>query len=197
MASQLGVVTGNKRLRPNQLADLNARLAYLPQMLSTESQENFQEEQIKNMKASNELDQQRYGLESSSAAFQQKATKKGMDLKERSEEIATGIGGAGLGFNIMSSPGLKGSLGESVNKFGSSLGMGEPVKTGSFWNEITVGASLAGGLMGFGASRLAPKNKFLRFGVGAGVGALSGFFGGGGAGDSAAGGILGGIGGLL
>lgn len=198
MASQLGYVTGNKRLRPNQLADLNARLGFLPQTLAAESQEKFQTAQISNMEETNKLNQARFGLEEQSAAFNQKATTKGMDLRERSEGMQAGIGAAGLGFNLFGNEGLKSTLGESINKVGSQMGMGSPVSKGGFWGDIPVGTSLAGGLMGFGASRMVPgKNKLLKFGVGAGVGALTGFFGGGGAGGATAGGILGGLGGLI
>lgn len=221
MASQLGVVTGNKRLRPNQLADLNARLSYLPQTLAAESQEAFQKAQIGNMEENTKinqsklgLDQQRLGLDTKrlgleeqglglqtrTAAFNQKATTKGMDLKERAEGMAAGVGAAGLGFNLLTNTGLKSSLGETINKAGTSMNWGEPVKAGSFWNDIPVGASAAGGLMGFGASRMVPtKNKLVKFGVGAGAGALTGFFGGGdkGMGGAIGGGLLGGFAGLF
>ena len=235
MASQLGSVTGNKRLRPNQLADLNARLSYLPQTLAAESQEKFQNAQISNMEETNKinqsklgLDTQRLGLEnqqfglsekqfglqekqyglserqlglqSQAAEFNQKATSKDLALKKKSEMMATGVSAAGLGFNVMQGTGLKGTLGESINSVGKTFGgTGTTTTPGGFW-DVPIGASLAGGLMGFGASRMLPtKNKFTKFGVGAGVGALTGFFGGGdnAIGGAIGGGLLGGLGGMF
>jgi hypothetical protein len=220
MASQLGVVTGNKRLRPNQLADMNARLSYLPQTLAAESQEEYQKAQISNMEETNKINQsklgldeqrlglenkqfglseQQFGLQSRAAEFNQDATTKSMDLKKKSEMMATGVGAAGLGFNLMNSTGLKSTLGESINSVGKVFGGTGDSQTGGFW-DVPVGASAAGGLMGFGASRMVPtKNKLVKFGVGAGVGALAGFFGGGASsgGGALAGGIMGGLGGLF
>ena len=232
MASQLGSVTGNKRLRPNQLADMNARLSYLPQTLAAESQEEFQKAQISNMAETNKINQaklgldtqrlglenqqfglseknfglsekqfglqekqyglseQQLGLQSEAAAFNQKATEKDLELKKKSEMMATGVGAAGLGFNLMQGTGLKGTLGESINSVSKTFGgTGTATTPGGFW-DVPIGASIAGGLMGFGASRMLPtKNKLTKFGVGAGVGALTGFFGGG---DNAIGGAMGG-----
>jgi hypothetical protein len=207
MASQLGIVTGNKRLRPNQLADMNARLSYLPQTLAAESQEEYQKAQISNMEETNKINQsklgldeqrlglenkqfglseQQFGLQSRAAEFNQDATTKSMDLKKKSEMMATGVGAAGLGFNLMNSTGLKSTLGESINSVGKTFGgTGDSVTSGGFW-DVPVGASVAGGLMGFGASRMVP-------------GALAGFFGGGASsgGGALAGGIMGGLGGLF
>lgn len=222
MASQLGVVTGNKRLRPNQLADMNARLSYLPQTLAAESQEEFQKAQIGNMeetskinKAKLGLDEQRlglegkqfglseqqFGLQSRAAEFNQNATTKSMDLKKKAEGMAAGVTGAGLGFTMLNNPAFKTTIGSAINSVGKGFGgSGTTVSTpGGFW-DVPVGGAVAGGLMGFGASRMLPtKNKLTKFGVGAGVGALTGFFGGGdsGGGGALAGGILGGLGGLF
>jgi hypothetical protein len=221
MASQLGSVTGNKRLRPNQLADMNARLSYLPQTLAAESQEEFQKAQIGNMEETNKINQsklgldtqrlglenkqfglseQQLGLQTKAAEFNQSATEKGLDLKKKSEMMATGVGAAGLGFNLLNSGGLKSTIGESINSVGKQFGgTGTTTTPGGFW-DVPIGASLAGGLMGFGASRMLPtKNKLTKFGVGAGVGALTGFFGGGASsgGGAVAGGLMGGLAGLF
>jgi hypothetical protein len=235
MASQLGSVTGNKRLRPNQLADLNARLSYLPQTLAAESQEEFQKAQISNMEETNKINQsklgldtqrlglenqqfglsekqfglqekqfglseQELGLQTKAAEFNQKATQKGLDLKKKSEAMSAGVGAAGLGFNLLQGTGLKGTLGDSINSVSKTFGgTGNTITPGGFW-DVPVGASIAGGLMGFGASKLVPtKNKFAKFGVGAGVGALTGFFGGGNnaIGGAMGGGLLGGLGSLF
>lgn len=237
MAYQMGVVTGNKRLRPNQLADLNARLSYLPQTMAAESEAAYQKAQISNMEETNKINQQKLGLDTErlgletkrfgldeqrfgldekglalqeqSAAFGQKATQKGLDLKERSEAMQTGVSAAGLGFNLFGKD--FGTLGSNLSKVGIGIGTGSGEKqpyvpggvgqvkeSGGFWSDMPIASSLAGGLAGFGASRMVPtKNKFAKVGIGAGVGALTGFFGGGGAGGAIGGGLLGGLGGLF
>jgi len=221
MAWQTSYVTNNRRLRPNQLGDLNARLSFLPTQLQQESQDAFQQAQIGNMAETNKLnvanlelankryglEEQNFGLQSKVARFNQKATTKAADLAERKSEMATGVTGATLGFNVLGSDWMK----KDVNGLMGNMGInnrephnpGEPMRAGtdSFWGNIPVGASIGGGLMGFGASRLLPtKNKFLKAGAGAGVGALTGLMGSGegqGGWGALGGGLLGGLGGLI
>lgn len=229
MYGQLNATQGTRKYRPNYLADLNSRLSFLPQQMAMESQEKFQGAQIKNMEETNKinqarlgleqsnldlsnkrfgLDEQQFGLQKKSASFQQRATEKGMDLKERQEGMSAGVGAAGLGFNILGSKWGGATVGQLTDKLGSSTGWwkpseggGAPSGGGSFWNDMPVGASVAGGLAGFGASKFLPtENKFLKAGIGAGVGGLVGLLGSGsGSGGMGAfgGGLLGGLGGLF
>jgi hypothetical protein len=222
MYGQMNATQGTRKYRPNYLADVNARLAYLPQQMEQQSEERFREAQIKNMGEQNTIDQARLGIEQSnlelgkkrqgleeqqlglasqSAAFNQKATQKGMDLKERQEAMSTGVGAAGLGFNVLGAKWGDMKLGDVPSKLGFGGGDGETKSPSGFWNDMPVGASLAGGLGGFGASRMVPtKNKFLKAGVGAGVGGLIGFLGAGsgnGLAGALGGGLLGGIGGMF
>jgi hypothetical protein len=128
--------------------------------------------------------------------------------------MSAGVGAAGLGFNLLSSKfgsmtggGLMSKLGATPQSTQPSpyVPAGGPAaqtnspSAGGFWNDFPVGASKGGGLTGCAASKMLPtKNKFAKMGVGAGVGALTGFFGGGNSWSGAAGGgILGGLGGLF
>ena len=61
--AQIGAVTGFPQLKKKQTAELNARLSYLPQYMAQQSQAEYQEASINDMKAKQKLAEQQFGLE--------------------------------------------------------------------------------------------------------------------------------------
>ncbi|MFQ5769719.1 MAG: hypothetical protein ACE5HX_04230 [bacterium] len=199
MAFQIRAVTGNRRLRPSRLAEINALKGRLFERKQIEKAEQFQRQQF---------DLQRQNL-----AQAKKAEKKRM-----------GIAAGELGVNLMLNapdtsaldiglkiPKLRGALlGSSpatstqIDPSGAkqyTLGKGSNAHNLSrgLLGGATLGTTLGAGLAGFGVSRFVDEDKkLLKAGLGAGVGALTGGFTGGGDLYSAAiGGLFGGLGGLF
>ena len=221
MAYQTGIVTRNKRLFPNQTAELNARLPYLNDILSQQSEREYQAANIKNMNAQTDLEKSRFGLEqqqfgleekrtglaeqevgikqaeldakASEQAWSQKNAQKQYDLQKQGEITQMGIKGAGLGATLLGSKFGDTTTGSVWDK---SVGNAAGTTTGSFWSDLPVASIAGGGLVGFGASRLGGKNKGLKALFGSAGGALAGGLTGGWQG-AAGGGLLGGLGGLF
>ena len=144
MAYQTGIVTRNKRLFPNQTAELNARLPYLNDILSQQSEREYQAANIKNMNAQTDLEKSRFGLEqqqfgleekrtglaeqevgikqaeldarASEQAWSQKNAQKQYDLQKQGEITQMGIKGAGLGATLLGSKFGDVSLGGIMDK---------------------------------------------------------------------------------
>ena len=255
--AQIGAVSGIRRPRTGlQVAEVNARLPYLANMMAQKSQEEFQGAQIQNMEAQRKLDESRYGLEQRKFSldegmfgleekkfklaegeyglkeqgltleqqrvaeearkntWEQQVYKKTRAFEEDREQREMGIKAAGLGLSLFGSKmagggGTLGDLGNKVSGLWSSLfgntqtAPGTPVtppfSTSGPVSGLNIGASLAGGVMGFGAGKLlGGKNKMKSSLIGAGVGGLASYLGGGGNVGSAFGGaLLGGLGGLF
>lgn len=185
MPSQMIGVTGNRRLRRDQLSELNARLGMLPTMLSQQQQKeqlaqeyNFRERELKQGK------QQADKM----AAFQKSQAQREMGL-----EIGK------LGVNVSTSPYLKKTVGEMTTspmppkgRSVSEIQQGQPTSGGYFAN-LSPNAVLSGGLAGFGIGNMFnKKSKLSKSLLGMGAGALTGMISGG-----TSGGMQGGFAGLI
>ena len=176
MPTQMSRVSRNPRLRRNQIAELNARQALLPQIIANQRrQEDLQRQEALNVQnqanidRSFGLDKSRFAAEKSMFAKQQKAAK-------RSAQVGAGIEAGKLGMSVLNRFG-----GTTVDKAlqsapGGNLGKG----IGGALGNVNVGSAIGGGLLGYGASQLVGgKNKFKKAAIGAGAGALGGFLSGG------------------
>ena len=143
--SQLSATSGLPRLKRLQTADMNARLAYLPQMLAQKSQSEYQDAFISDMKARQNLAERQYGMDTqkfnlsqqeyglkekgltlqeqqarqaeTQFGWQQSEAEKAMALRKESEQKQMGVTGAGLGFNLLSGGMGKGlTLGNITDK---------------------------------------------------------------------------------
>jgi hypothetical protein len=160
------------------------------------------------------LEQQRVAEEARKNAWEQQVYKKTRALEEDKEQREMGIKAAGMGMSLFGSKmlGGGGTLGDLGNKvsglwsslFGSSqiapgTPKAPPFSTTGPISGLDIGASIAGGAMGFGAGKMfGGRNKLKSSLIGAGVGGLASYLGGGQSLSSSFGGaLLGGLGGLF
>lgn len=219
MASQLVATSGNRRLKRNQIAELEAKMPSLKGIQERKMRERMHEDEM----AFKEKD------------FQQKKKmqKKSLALSEESSKRQMGVAAAKFGANMVLS-GKHSTIGQigtkikgGLNKLGiggaqsatsaSNKGAlsfqppgtaGRAVSTvsgsavkptsggGSFFGNLQPGNILGSGLAGFGASRMV-KGKGKRMLLGAGVSGLMSLFGGGGLGSAGASALFGGLSGML
>lgn len=132
MASQLQRVTRNSRLRPDQIAMLQARMSTLPTLLR-------QRERASDLQMQQRQNKKNRQLQKSAMRMQEDARRKEMGVKA-----------AGLGFTLASSPTANRALSKVpfVNKV---------AKPGSIFGNIKTGDVVGAGLAGYGASKLAKK----------------------------------------
>lgn len=193
----MGSTTRNKR-RLDQIAILNARQSFLPQMLMNQQRsedlaraEELKDIQIGQFDKQYNLDQERLGFEKTSYRQQKNAN-------ERAARVGMGLEAAKLGVNIGTNYGNKtvggfaGGLGDMIGSPGLGSGMSPMI------SNLSLGSAVSGGLAGFGASQLMgkKKKKGYKLAVGAGAGALMGALSGG-AGGAIAGGLGGAFGSLF
>lgn len=207
---QTGAISGGSRRR-NQIAELNARQAFLPQIIANQQRQEgiVREDELNKIQQSQFARQ--HGLSEREFAFQQSAARKSRQAADRASEVGFGLEAAKLGTTISSRFGNKsfGQVGQDAKGlfgFGSGAGgaagkfTGSGGGVGNFLGNLSIGSTLGGGLAGFGAAKLLgkKKSKATKGLVGAGVGAALGLLGGGNAlGGALSGGFGGGLGGLF
>ena len=209
MASQLVSTSGNKRLRRNQIAELEARMGSL--------------KEIEAQKAINEMHDERMAFENKQFNQNKKMAKKTLSLQSEISKRTMGVAAANFGMNIATSKNA------TISQIGNRFGIGGGTRTtpssprfgglktagaqtnqpgvgstvpgaskapGSFFGNLQPGQLLGSGLAGFGASRMV-KGKGKRMLLGAGVGGLMSLFGGAGGYGAAGGAMFGGLAGLI
>lgn len=213
MASQIIATTGNRRLRRNQSAELNARLGYLPQMAA--------------MKQEKEIAEKNLAFQEKQMRQNQKMREKELEFQEGAEKKQFGLEIAKLGMTGLSS----GVLGDVAGMFGFGgdepsnvaaanigakggpsdplMSVAKPGIMGTIGGMLP--SALGGAALGFGASSLlGGGTKGMLAGGLAGalpgiLGGIGGMFGGQGAAgfdfskilSGGLGGILGGLGGNI
>lgn len=221
MASQLVATSGNKRLRRNQIAELEAKMGSLKNIQSNKLKREMHED---TMALKEREFQQNKKMQKKSLAFQEEASRREMGVSALKfganvamsgnhstiGEIGANIKGGLQNLGLMKGGGAvasassggaisTGSLRHSPRK-ASGFGTGQtatPTATGgSFFGNIQPGNILGSGLAGFGASRLV-KGKGKRMLLGAGVSGLMSLFGGGSLGTVGGSALFGGLSGLL
>jgi hypothetical protein len=212
MASQMFGVTGNRRLKRNQKAELNTRLAMFPDILAAEQaasqqkkEAEFKERELKQTKdiARDEL---KFKRQQSKAAFGLEVGKTAVNLA--TSDFMTGkfggmtLGQAGSGIRNFFGGGAKTAqnpdpgVSTAMQRHGSiAPGSGSTMmgKVGGYFSNIPIGSIAAGGLTGFGIGSMfgdMGKGKKMLYGglAGAGLGLLGG---------GLSGALGGGIGGLF
>lgn len=186
MASQLVATTGNRRLRRDQNADVNARMGYLPQMAGLAQEKELAEKRMA-------MDEKRLAFEEKRGEQQLSHQKEQLAFEEEAEKKRFGLEIAKLGIGAMGS----GVLGDVMGLFGfgnnettnatgavdpgdSPVGGGATLSpagsTGMFSGSIgdiagnVLSTGLGSGLLGFGAGSLFSEGGAM----GAGIGALAG-----------------------
>jgi hypothetical protein len=224
MASQLVATSGNKRLKRDQIAELEAKMGSL--------------KDIQAQKAQREMHRDTMRFKAKEFQQQKKQSKKTLAFQQTVAEREMGVAAAGLGFNMATSDGgatisqigsgMKGGLQKlgfmkggntftnaqrqfadrqpisgalSVNSpTGANAGFGSSPAAqgggGGFFDNLQPGRILGAGLAGFGASRMV-KGKGKRMLLGAGVGGLMSLFGGAGGIGTMGGALFGGLAGLI
>lgn len=226
MATQLQATAGirGRKLRRNQIAELEAKMPSLGEMERQKAQQRMHDETMRFKRKEHS---------------QNKAmAKKRMSMENMIAERQMGVEAAKFGFNVATSGGpTLGEIGGKVKGLFSGIGsnpmtsgyqsklanasavaanktVGIPtvgqgitasqIQTGlagtksGFFGSMRPGAMIGGGLAGFGASRMV-KGKKNRMLLGAGVGGLMSLFGGGGfdLGTTLGGALFGGLGGMV
>lgn len=212
MASQMFGVTGNRRLKRNQKAELNTRLAMFPDILAAEQaasqqkkEAEFKERELKQTKDI-ARDEMKFKRQQSKAAFGLEVGKTAVNLA--TSDFMTGkfggmtLGQAGSGVRNFFGGGAK-PTGSTVSPGGTMSGPSTRVspgsgstmmgKVGGYFSNIPIGSIAAGGLTGFGIGSMfgdMGKGKKMLYGglAGAGLGLLGG---------GLSGALGGGIGGLF
>jgi hypothetical protein len=185
---QSRAISGGSRKR-NQVAELNARQQMLPQIIANKR---YQEE-IAREDALNERN----------FAFQQKSAKQTRGLQDRASEVGMGLEAGKLGVTMSSRFGNKsfGDIGNSArNLWSGTKGSVGGTGMGSFFDNLSAGAAVGGGLVGFGVGKLIgkKKSKVVKGLAGAGAGAAIGLLSGGNSfGGALSGAFGGGLGGLF
>ena len=191
MPTQSGAVSGNRRKR-NQIAELNARQSLLPQILANQrrTEDLGRAEELKNI----QIDQ---------FSRQHDLAKRGLKAQKRAGEVGAGLEAGKLGLTIAGRYGDN-SFGQTVENTKGLFGYGSTPSGAAgtasgpgFFNNLSMGAAVGGGLAGFGAAKvLGGKSKIKKGLLGAGIGALMGAFTGG-SGGMMSGGFGGALGGLF
>ena len=203
MASQMVATSGNRRLRRDQIAELNAKQGSLKNLLAQRQQQEFHDNKM--------------SMQNKEFKQKKKQDKKSLALQERADMLGMGVSAAKFGFGLASNKGsttfgeigekVKGGLGSIFGSKGTSSNAGTPTASGmmapassssGFFGDLSPGKLLGSGLAGFGASRFV-KGKGKRALLGAGIGGLMSMFGGGGfsAAGFGAGAMFGGLAGLF
>ena len=201
MASQLFGVTGNPGLKPNQSADLNARLGGLSGLISLQQQqkqfeadEEFRKKQLQQEKDLAE-DQEDFEKDQTQKEFGLEMGKLGFNLSTSGGNMKGGgptLGDLG-GVTKPTTPSTTGGPG-FTNAGGGSESVTPTNTGGGFFNNIKPASLLSGGLTGFGMGTMfKDKDPEQRALLGAGAGLLTGFLSGGGWSGS----LSSGLGGLL
>jgi hypothetical protein len=205
MASQLARVRQDKRLRPDQVEALNARLARLPAIIAARENQKVVDKQIENMERQEDLaeKQMKQQERASRAGLGVEVVKAGAALSGTSFGKGKGV------FGSLFSDSSKSSVSPTGVTPGLTQGSTDPVvmgKTGgglfsTFTGGLTMGNTLGSAALGFGGGMLGTallkkKNPLLGAGIGAGVGLLSGLFGQQTGSGLLSSGLFGGLGGL-
>lgn len=168
MATQLQRVTGNPRLKQDQVAALNARMGLLPQML-----------QQKERAADIQMQKNQFNRQ---MGFQ----KDQMRVQQRAQEAGMGLEAAKLGLTAS-------TMGSS--RLGDVPYLNKVATPGSTFGNIRTGDIVGSGLAGYGAGMmLGGKSKLKKGLLGAGAGGLMSLLSGG---NMLAGATSGGIGSLV
>lgn len=192
MASQMFGVTGNRRLRRNQRAELNARLQQLPSILAAEqaAEQQRKDEEFKKKQLAQEkkiaMDELKFKREESKRGFGMEMAKLGTNIgfsdMLQGRTLGTigkdikGLFGGGTAKESQVSFQPPGTKGRAMTTSGAIKGT-----SGSkgFFANMPIGSIAAGGLAGFGMGKMfgdMGKGKKLLYGglAGAGLGLLSG-----------------------
>ena len=193
----MGSTTRNRR-RLDQLAILNARQSYLPQMLMNQqrTEDLARADELKNIQIG-QFEQQ-YAQDQERMAFEKKSYRQQKHAADRAARVGMGLEAAKLGVTIGTNYG-----GNTVGNFVSSIGdmtksPGLGAGMSPMISNLSLGGAISGGLTGYGVSQLMGNKKKKAYKVAAGIGSgalmggLTGGFGG-----AIAGGIGGGFGGLF
>ena len=191
MPNQLSAVSGNRRLRRNQIAELNARQALLPQIITNKQR---QEDIVREEELSD--------IQIGQFNRQHKLNKRALSTQRRAGEVGMGLEAAKFGFNIGNRYGgtTVGNVRDSTSKlFSGGNSIGTNASQGGFLNNLSIGSAIGGGLAGFGAAKMLgkKKSKITKGLVGAGTGALMGLLSGGGLSSAISGAFGGGFGSLF
>lgn len=198
MANQLGAVTASKRPR-NQIAELNSRQAFLPNLLANKQRKEDIERQDELNKIQQSQFNRQHSLATSRFAFDQKAAEQARQQNNRASEVGMGLSAAKMGTSVATQYGGKsfGDVGNSARNLFSSGGTATGgTGLGGFVDNLSLGSTIGGGLAGFGISKLLGKksSKITKGLAGAGVGAALGLL----SGSNSVGGLLsGGLGGAI
>lgn len=202
MASQSFIVSGSPYMRRNQVAELNARQAYLPQLIANqqratelERQKELDAEQQRQFRANFRL--QRRGQNAS-----QRMQREQLDQQESEQRVGMGLEGIKLGSTVAQTFGRStGPIGSLFSKSPSGAGGvgGSTTHSPNLISNMSVGSAVGSGLAGFGAGSMfggKKKSPIKRAAFGAAAGGLLGLLGGGKAGGIG-GSLFGGLGGGL
>jgi hypothetical protein len=199
MTLQSYSVTGNRKLFPNQSADLNARLQGLPNLMALQQTKKQYEEE----KAYRER----------SLEQQKEIADKELSFQREQDKTAFGLEMTKLGTNLATGPNIsKTTFGDIGDKFKSKPPSTYNARYGSeyenpgnttpkdrgFFSKMNPGSMMAGGLSGFGMGTMfskEPTERKLLYGGAAGL--LTGFLSGGGWSGALSGGLGGLFGGLV
>jgi len=189
MASQMYGVTGQRKMKRNQGAELNARLQLLPSIIAAKQDK---EQLAADTKFKNKSLRQEKNIAKKTSKFQKKQSKQ-----------AFGMEAGKLGLNLATSDLLQDGgtqIGNIMNKFKSTPAPapnGPPAKIQGqkqgYFSGLSIGGGLAGGLGGYGAASMYGGGKTKKMLIGAGAGGLMGLLGGGNGLSGALGGLFGGM----
>lgn len=208
--SQISGTTG-RRQRLNQVAAINARLDYLPDIMAAKERKKQQAETVARTKEREAIEDVRY--------------EKAEEFRKKQERTALGLEATKLGTTLQGSGGttfgdvagsLKSTFGGGYGgKEGAAAGqVGGPGNIpqtttsggdGSFFSSVkggltdtTLSSAIGSGLTGYGAAQIfSDKSERTKAGWGVLAGGLTGLLGGGGISGMLSGGFYGGLGGLL
>lgn len=193
MASQIYGVTGNRKLKRNQQAELNARMGMLPSILAREQQDaqlaadrKFQNKQFKEQKNQAKKTAQ-FQKKQARQQFGLEAGKMGLNLAG-SDMVANG--GKTIG-NIMDK--FKGGTAPSDGPMRMSTSPTAGSGAKGYFGGMSVGGGIAGGLGGYGAATMFGGSKKKKMLIGTGAGMLTDMISGGSGLGGALGGLFGGL----
>lgn len=195
MPSQMLAITNNPRLRRNQIAELQARQALLPQIIANKQRAEDLARDEERFQVGVQQSNRQHQLAQNRFAFEQESFRKQREATEQARRSQMGLEAGKLGLTVTSRFGDK-KLG---NIFGGG-GSGPSGGSGNFISNLNVGTLAGGGLAGFGVGQmLGKKSKGLKAAAGLGTGALLGGLAGGapGSGFNLSSALSGGFGGLI
>ena len=140
MASQLGAVRRDRRLRSDQDAELQARMQFLPQILANQASRKLETKRDAQFERTIGLEQDKFALQ-----------KKRLKQQQREAQAGMGLEAAKLGTTL--------SFGDMGKRsIGSIVGQNQPGAWGGI-GDVRTGSVLGSGLTGFGVANILGGSK--------------------------------------